>query len=186
MNKYKDLTSKGRNEYLKALENIGWFNFSNLSKDIINKRLKEIEENDKFVFCLYDLSFDAEGFEDVGSYKSLLEEIMKIIQMKDYKINVGKSKKGNNINIKIETKNNVYDYFVDLDETDDWVDWTVIDYYINNLVAGENIYKKFLPIPPEDQTMQFIFIDEKIYEKAKKVGIIPDNQGYFIERKLKI
>jgi DNA polymerase III delta prime subunit len=80
MDKYKDLTSKGKNEYLKALESIGWFDFSILSKDTIAKRLKKIEENERFVFCLYDLSFDAEGFEDANSYKSLLEEIMKIIR----------------------------------------------------------------------------------------------------------
>jgi hypothetical protein len=180
MDKYKNLTSKGKNEYLKALENIGWFDFSNISKDMINKRLKKIKENERFVFCLYDLSFDAEGFEDAESYKSLLKEIIKIIGLNDYKINVRKSNK-NNINIKIETKNNTYDYFVRLDETEDWIDWTVIDYYINNLLAGENIDKKFLPIPPEDQTVQFIFINEKVYEKAKKVGIIPESQGYFME-----
>jgi hypothetical protein len=65
-------------------------------------------------------------------------------------------------------ENNVYDYFVNFDKTDDWIGWTVIDYYINNLLAGENIDKKFLSISPEDQTVQFIFIDAKIYEKAKK------------------
>jgi hypothetical protein len=184
MDKYKDLTSKGKNEYLKALGNIGWFDLSNVSKKIINKRLEKIKENERFVFCLYDLIFDAEGFEDTGSYKSLLEEIIKITGLEDYKINVEKNDKENNINIKIETRNNVYDYFVNLDETEDWIDWTVIDYYINNLLARENIDKKFLPIPPEDQTVQFIFIDEKIYQKAKKFGIIPENQGYFIEDKI--
>ncbi|MDR1316043.1 MAG: YjaG family protein [Spirochaetales bacterium] len=182
MDKYKDLTSKGKNEYLKALESIGWFDFSILSKDTINERLKKIEENERFVFCLYDLSFDAEGFEDAGSYKSLLEEIMKIVKLKDYKINVENANRENNINIKIETKNNEYDYLINLDENDDWIDEAVIDYYINNLLAGENIDKKFLPIPPEDQTVQFIFIEEKIYEEARKFGIIPECQGYFIEK----
>jgi hypothetical protein len=90
----------------------------------------------------------------------------------------------NNLNIEIKTKNNVYDYCVDLDETEDWIDLTLIDYCINNLLTEENIDNKFLPIPPEDQTVQFIFIDEKIYEKAKKVGILPEKQGYFIEDKI--
>jgi hypothetical protein len=71
-----------------------------------------------------------------------------------------------------------------LDETKGWIDRVVVDYYINNLLAGENIYKQFLPIPPEDQTVQFILIDEKIYEKAKKFGTIPEKPGYFIEDKL--
>jgi hypothetical protein len=181
MDKYKDLTSKGKNEYLNTLENIGWFDFSNAQKDIINKRLEKIKENERFVFCLYDLSFDAEGFEDSDSYKSLLEEMIKIIELKNYKLNVKKDNKKNNINITIETKNSTYDYFVDLDETEDWIDWTVIDYYMNNLLTKESIDKKFLPIPPEDQTVQFIYINEKIYKKAKKIGIIPENEGYFIE-----
>jgi phenylacetate-coenzyme A ligase PaaK-like adenylate-forming protein len=114
-----------------------------------------------------------------------MEEIIKIIQLKDYKLNVEKNNKKNNININIETKNNVYDYFVDMDETENWIDWTVIDYYINKLLTKENIDKKFLPIPPEGQRVQFIFIDEVIYEKAKKIGIIPENQGYFIEKNRK-
>lgn len=184
MDKYKNLTSKGKDEYLKVLENIGWFNFSSVSKDIINERIKKIEENERFVYCLYDLSFDAEGFEDADSYKSLLEEMIKIIGLKDYKINVKKNSKKNAINIEIETKNNLYVHFVDLDETGDWIDWAVIDYYINSLLVGENIDKQFLPIPPEDQTVQFVFIDEKIYERAKKIGIIPENQGYFLEDKI--
>jgi hypothetical protein len=108
--------------------------------------------------------------------------MIKIIELKNYKLNVKKDNKKNNINITIETKNNTYDYFVDLDETEDWIDWTVIDYYMNNLLTKENIDKKFLPIPPENQTVQFIYINEKIYKKAKKIGIIPENEGYFIEK----
>jgi hypothetical protein len=101
-------------------------------------------------------------------------------------LTVEKNSKENNINIEIETKNDAYEFFVDLDETEGWIDWTVIDYYINNLLEEENASKKFLPIPPEDQTVQFILIDEKIYEKAKKIGIIPERQGYFIENKINI
>jgi hypothetical protein len=35
MDKYVELTSKGKNEYLKVLENTGWFDFSGNTKDEI-------------------------------------------------------------------------------------------------------------------------------------------------------
>ena len=180
MDKYKELTSKGKDEYLKALEKIGWFEFSNNSKEVIQKKLNEIAENERFVFCLYDLSFDAEGFEDDYSYKSLLNEIFKIIGLKDYKINVEYNKE-NNLQIAIETKTNVYEYCVDLNETGDWVDESLIDGYIRNILVEEKTNKGLFPIPPEDQTAVFIYISESIYNSAVENGIIPSELGYFME-----
>ena len=87
-------------------------------------------------------------------------------------MNVEYSKKTDNINIKIETKNNIYKYCVNLNETEDWIDNDIIDEYINNLLNGEKVNKKFLPIPSEDQTVQFIYIAEDIYKKAIDAGII--------------
>jgi hypothetical protein len=180
MDKYSNLTAKGKDSYFKALEDIDWFNFSNVSKETISKRLEKIKENERFVFCLYDLSFDAEGFEDNNSYKSLLEEIIKITGLKNYKVDVKYIGEINSIKIKIKTKNNEYEYCINLNETEDWIDSDVIDEYINNLLVGEGMDRIFLPIPPEDQTVQFIYIKEDIYERAIEAGIIPEEQGYFI------
>jgi hypothetical protein len=179
--KYQELTSRGKNEYLQALENIGWFNFSNNHKEEIKNRLNKTKENIYFASCLYDLCFDAEDFEDDEDYKYLLERIIKIMHIKEFKLDVEYLKDNNNVKIEIEIKNNVYKYYVNFDEEAGWIG--VIDEYINKkILVEENINKKFLPIPSYDETIKFIYMTNEIYEKAIEIGIIPEEKKYFIKQ----
>jgi hypothetical protein len=179
MDKYVELTSKGKNEYLKVLENIGWFNFSSNTKDEINNRLNESEKTEDFMFCLYDLWFDTEGFEDSDDYRFLLEQIMEIIKLTEYKLNVEYIKQNDLVKIKMETKNSIYTHYANLIEDSSRIEDNVINEFINNkLLVGENTGKKFIQLPSSDQTIQFVYMPGNIFQKAIENGIIPE-EDYF-------
>jgi hypothetical protein len=184
MDKYKNLTSKGKVAYLEALKNIGWFDFSNNTKEEIGDRidheLNKSKENADFMFCLYDLWFDREGFEEDDDYKFLLEEIIEIIKL-NCKLTVEYSKFENNIKIQIKTENNVYTYYVNnFRYVSGWIDEKIIEVYINyDLLYGEKTNKIFIELPSSDQTVQFVYMPEEIYKKAIEVGIIPEDKDYF-------
>jgi hypothetical protein len=179
MDKYKALTSQGKEAYMNALTAIGWFDFAKTSKEEIAKRLNEETNINELCCCLWELWFDAEGFEDDEPYNSLLSEILGIIGMKNIELNVVYEKSNNSVRIELKTQSNNYHYSIPMES--DWVDEELIDEWLNNeVLAGEKIESRFFALPPTDQTVQFIFVPPMIYDKAIKTGIIPDFEGYFI------
>jgi hypothetical protein len=179
LDKYKELTTKGKDVYLQALEGISWFSFSKNNKAEIEKRLNETKESINFVFCLYDLWFDTEGFEKPDEYEDLLKQIIEIMNISDCKLDV-KSLKDNRVKIEIKTKSNIFKYFVNLNKYAGWFDGNVIDKYINNKVlVVEKTNKRFFLLPCCDQRVQLVYMPIDIYEKAIKIGIIPE-EDYFM------
>jgi hypothetical protein len=192
MDKYKELTSKGKIEYIKALESIGWFDFSNNTKHVIQERINNVKENIEFMFCLYDLLVYTVSYEEEESYRDLLEQIIKIIKLHGCKLKVKYLvKKGDFemgideigiMEMEIVVKNNVYKYSVNLSEIAGWFDENIIDEYINNnLFVGEKINKKIIPLPYSEQTDPYVFMPYDIFEKAINIGIIPENENYFMK-----
>ena len=116
--------------------------------EIIKTIEDDLESNYSFL-ALEDLSFDTEGFDTAESYKNLLKELIKITEIENQikKINVVKKK--NLINIKILTnKGEELKYNVDIDENQDWIDFTFIEQFINaQLLPMMNNNKKFIALP---------------------------------------
>ncbi|QQO07630.1 hypothetical protein [Breznakiella homolactica] len=182
MDKYNDLIVKGRKAYLEAMETIGWLKYSGPSKTETEKRLSEITEPEYFVYALCDLSFDPEGFEDKEAYESLLNEILYIVQLRDTSLSVSQNDTDGIISIEIKTGKNTYPYSVLLEDFDDWVDGDIIDKYFNEeILPGEDEERRLLPLSPSDQKACFVFMPEKLYEKAIEMGIIPGEGDYFMK-----
>lgn len=183
LNKYNSLTTQGVEAYLQALTDISWFVYKTNNKEEILERLENEENNNDFVFCLYNLWFDAEGFEDDERYDRLLDEIVKIINLKNFSKKVDYNKKDNSVTILIKTEKTTYNYKINLDEFGDWIDEDFINIFINEQVLkGENMDNKFLPLPSSDQTVQFVFVPESMYNEAVDKGIIPENLNYFTKK----
>ena len=183
LNKYNSLTIQGVEAYLQALTDINWFVYKTNNKEEILERLENEENNNDFVFCLYNLWFDAEGFEDGEPYDRLLDEIVKIINLKNFSKKVDYNKKDNSVTILIKTEKTTYNYNIDLDEFGDWIDEDFINMFINEqLLKGENIINRFLPLPSSDQTVQFVFVPESLYNDAVDKGVIPEDLNYFTKK----
>lgn len=181
MDKYISLTTQGIDAYLQALTDINWFDFKQNDKQEIFERLTKQGDNKNFVFCLYKLWFDSEGFEDDEPYRSLLDEILEIIGLKTLSKNVNYDTDNNLVNISLTTEKSSYDYKINLDDFGDWIDENFINVFINEQVLdGENIDNRFLALPMSDQTVQFVFIPQSTYDKAVGKGIIPEELNYFM------
>ena len=83
LDKYTSLTTQGVEAYLKALTKINWFDYKTNDKNEIIERLENQSNNKDFIFCIYNLWFDAEGFEDDESYDNLLDEILEVIGLEN-------------------------------------------------------------------------------------------------------
>jgi len=183
IDEYKVLTSKGKSEYIKVLKKFIWFvEKSEVKKLEIIKTIEDDLESNYSFLALEDLSFDTEGFDTAESYKNLLKELIKITEIENQikKINVVKKK--NLINIKILTnKGEELKYNVDIDENQDWIDFTFIEQFINaQLLPMMNNNKKFIALPAIDQIASIIFLSENDFEHAKRIGLIPSDD-IFVE-----
>ena len=78
MTMYELLTAEGKDAYLQALDEVEWFSFDQNSREEISKRLEAKEDPKDYVTVLFNLWFDAEGFEDDLAYNNLLGEILKV------------------------------------------------------------------------------------------------------------
>lgn len=181
MDKYISLTTQGVDAYLQALTDINWFDIKQNNKAEIFNRLTKQDNHKNFVFCLYNLWFDSEGFEDDKSYSSLLDEILEIIGLTTLSKTVIYNTDSNSVNISLTTEKSTYSYKIDLDEFGDWIDEDFINTFINKQVlGGENIDNSFLVLPMSDQTVQFVFVPQSTYDKAVDKGIIPEHLNYFM------
>ncbi len=182
LDKYTSLTTQGVEAYLKALTNINWFDYKTNDKNEIIERLKNQSNNNNLVFCIYNLWFDAEGFEDDESYDNLLDEILEIIGLENSSKKVNYNENDNSVSISITIEKRTYNYKIDLDEFGDWIDEDFINIFINEqLLKGENIINRFLPLPSSDQTVQFVFVPESMYNDAVDKGVIPEDLNYFMK-----
>ena len=182
LDKYTSLTTQGVEAYLKALTNINWFDYKTNDKNEIIERLKNQSNNNNLVFCIYNLWFDAEGFEDDESYDNLLDEILEIIGLENSSKKVNYNENDNSVSISITIEKRTYNYKIDLDEFGEWIDEDFINIFINEqLLKGENIINRFLPLPSSDQTVQFVFVPESMYNDAVDKGVIPEDLNYFMK-----
>jgi len=178
MDKYNKLVSKGQEAYLNALNEIGWFEISNNSKEEIEKRLSKTNKPTNYLFSLYDLGFDGEGFENPDVYEYLLNEIWGIVGLDIVKMSVFYARASNSIEIEVQTKLSSYTRSIELNS--DWIEDNFIEEFVNNqILAGENINKKFFELPTDDQCSQYIFVTQSVYDKAIELGVIPDDLGFF-------
>lgn len=179
MDKYKELTGKGVAGYLSALEEVSWFRYSKIARAEVEERLFKTEDPADYVLCLYDLWFDAEGFEDDESYSWLLERIQLVTGL-DFKLNVTYQQETNSVEITINGAGGDYHYAVAMES--DWIDESFIEELINNRVLpGEGVASQFIALPPTDQTVQFVYIPSAAYDNAIAKGIIPSDMGYFMD-----
>lgn len=178
--KYYLLTEQGKEAYLGALESIGWFDLQNNNKKEIEDRIEDFEDPITYAFVLYHLWFDAEGFDEDTSYASLLDELIEVSGLEVSEKNVRYNEENQSVEITLTTPKASYSYIVNLEEFGDWVDEDFIDSFMNEeVLEGEGIRSRFFPIPPSDQTMQFVFVPEELFVKAIEHGIIPGSMDYF-------
>ena len=68
MDKYTKLTKAGKDAYLRALTEIGWFENSPTQKTALEKHLKGIDDSRYYLYCLANLGVDTEVSELVDDY----------------------------------------------------------------------------------------------------------------------
>lgn len=182
MDKYKELTGKGKDEYLKVLEQIGWFKFPHNKKEEIAAKLDNQEKPDDFVLALSALSFDASLLEDEMQYESLMQDVINVSEISIKNKRIDYLATSDTFKFNIKTEDNTYQYHLRMDDYGDWLeDDNLLNAYVNKRVLrGEKVEGRFLPIPSTcDKKMQFVFITKKIYKKAVDTGIIPGDLTYF-------
>ncbi|WP_027388275.1 hypothetical protein [Chryseobacterium gregarium] len=75
--------------------------------------------------------------------------------------------KDNSVHISVTVEKTKYDDKIDSDEFGDWIDEDFINIFINEQVLkGEDLNNRFLPLPSCDQTVQFVFVPENKYNEA--------------------
>lgn len=177
---YRILTGKGKTEYIKVLKSFSWFSQKEASqqKEIIRNIEKDTEVKYAFL-TLGDMSFDTEGLESAESYQNILNEFIKVAGVQQQIRNIQVSEQNNLINITILTTNNdELHYTVDINKNQDWID-SDFDQFINNqLLPKTNTDKKFFGLPAVDQVANLIFISQKDFDTAKKIGLIPTDDVF--------
>ena len=185
MDKYKELTTAGREAYLNALDKIDWFKTSKSSREEVKQKIEEAHCLDWLLFSIEDVAFDAEGFEDYSSYESVIKDFLNVAGI-DAELTVEQIEEPYGAKIGIKTLSNTYSYSVNIEELGDWMDLEMIDTFINNQVlAGENIEARFWELPPIDQGYRCVFAPPSIYQTAIAKGVIPEgDEGCFIMQEL--
>jgi len=181
MDKYNQLIEQGAEAYLNALDEAGWFKDTE-AKDKIRKKLIKEKDPKYYALVLADVAVDAEGFEDEASYQGLLKEFIKVIGVTDWEHTVRYKNDNTIIHITIKTPKSTYTYDIDPEETFGWLDATFAEDFINDeVLEGEGIESRFFDIPAADQSALYVYVPEKVHNKALKKGIIPDEPEYFLD-----
>jgi len=181
MDNYLKLIMQGKKAFADAALSIGWFEYSSLTYETVLERLTEMDDKIFSVFSLSEMEFDSEGFESAGAYQSVVAELLRLTEhMKDAEIACEFDDETESIKISIQGERGRYIYFTD--ENDDWFDGKVIDSFLNETVLpGEGLELRFFVLPPCDQMAYVVFVPRPMYEEAVSRGLIPAEEGYFLE-----
>jgi hypothetical protein len=182
VDQYRTLVSKGKNEYLSVLKSFNWFEQKEEEnkQKIIYSIEKELDENYLFL-ALKDLHFDTEGFESADSYKWLTSQLIGIAGLQNEFNSIDIVEQDNVIRITIHTnKNKEFSYFIDLNIHEDWLDEKFIQHFFNEVLLPELTRdKRFHQLPVTDQSMDLFFINQKEFDQARLLGLIPNEDVFF-------
>ncbi|MES2487138.1 MAG: hypothetical protein V4581_14470 [Bacteroidota bacterium] len=181
MSKYQELAAQGKDAYMAALTEIGWFDLPQNNKEQIAELLSGYEDNEHFVLGLSHLSFDAEGFESADEYKKVLHDmaILAGITLTSTHLDFSFFEEADTLNGEVTTATG--NYWFELENLIGWFDPEIVDFMNESVLAGENIEARIFDLPSVDQCVQFVFVPREMYDKAIDNGIIPEDAGYFVE-----
>ncbi|MFN8283943.1 MAG: hypothetical protein U0U67_12055 [Chitinophagales bacterium] len=174
--KYEQLIQKDKTVYLEKLEEVNWFKYAD--REEIISAINETENNLMLVYVLEEFVFNEDNFDHAKSYEQFLYTFLKEFQI-DYKT-INASQDDNLITIAIETKKNNFEYIVDLDQTEEYFDFDLIEYFFNKeFLVKENIIERFYFLPDIDENISLYFTHPTIQHRAAKEGLIPTNKEFF-------
>jgi hypothetical protein len=176
---YRELTARGKDAYLDAMEAVSWFEHTRTPRAEIEERLSATAPED-FLFGLYELWFDPEGIEEAEDCADLLQRIAAIAGFEEAGIAVVYENATRTFDIDLTIGANVYRHAIPFNEIGGWIEEKLIGGFINEQVLPrEGLASRFFELPPCDQTTQFVFLPPTVHDRAVEKGIIPGDAGYF-------
>ena len=180
MSEYRELVARGKDAYIAALTEIGWFTLPQNNKEQIMDRLSGYEDNEHFVLSLSDLTFDAEGFESADEYKQVLHDMAGLagVTLTSTHLDFSFFEEADTLNGEVTTANG--NYWFELENLMGWFDPEIVDFMNESVLSGEDIEGRIFDLPSVDQFVQFVFVPREMYDNAIENGLIPEDAGYFV------
>lgn len=176
--KYEEIIQLGKEHYKQKLVDLNWYKFAD--KNEIEQAINETEDNILLALSLAEFVFDGDGFSEHTHYNAWFHELFRIFSIAVESIETEQDE--NLITIHIKTTNNAYEYIVDTDQTEDWFDEDLIDFFINKqFLQKENILERFFILPPVDENIAIYYTHPTTQHKAKTEGLIPPHYNYFFD-----
>lgn len=182
MDKYAALTAQGKDAYLKALDETGWFGLPQNDRAKMEEHLSGISDSDYYFYILAHITEDAEDFDNGDAYREFFTKIAAISGINvvssefEYEmIGFGEDE----LTGTVVTASGTYKCLQE--ELMGWLDMDFVNYFINQeVLPGENTEGRFFLLPAADQMAQYTFVPQGLYDKAIEAGILPDDPEYFM------
>ncbi len=157
-------------EIIETLEGIGWFrSVESIKKKEITGKLLESTNLTNFLYNLTICSFDTECIVENGDYVSIVKYLAENSSGKFNPTEITDEIDFENTNTaKIKFKHNEREYFITVQNQDDWFQPEVLD-LVNQAVLDSGSEEQFMTLPIQDQCANLVFVPAETYEMAKKL-----------------
>ncbi|GAA3511722.1 hypothetical protein GCM10022393_26800 [Aquimarina addita] len=157
-----------KKQYLKSLEEIGWFDYPQNDRDQIINKINKSENN--YHLDLHHFSFFIDDFRSIEDYKSFMKELKEIGGIAFQSAEIRTNEDENSISLKVHMGKKEFEMNFDLDE------FTIIpqiEENFNDLFANFEIDSRLFWLPLESEIFFYALIPFELYKKATIKDMIP-------------
>ncbi|UUC45979.1 hypothetical protein [Flavobacterium cerinum] len=172
MSKYNMLEAQGKQAYLAALDEIGWFDLPQNDRSKIEAKINE--SNGDFYLSLHHLTFLAEDFETEDGFKDLIATFQTITGIRFQSVDFDFNEDKMELKIIAKTDTQTITTWVDMSE----YPVSEVEGILNEIINEIGMETHFVWLPLESEILFYVFVPHELYMKAVKKGIIPQDDYY--------
>jgi hypothetical protein len=157
--KYKELFEKGADTYIETLINIDWFDNPHIDKSEMMNKIKSCGYAPYFSTCLWQSILEVNCAYGEPFFEAFMNMICQFIPKSSYSF----IKENDKLYIILTIDKNIYKTKIDMGDfefLDGDDDNCILNYFINKMGL-------------------YIFVKPETYQKALKIGVIPEFMGYY-------
>jgi hypothetical protein len=171
MDIYKATFEKGTENYIAALDKIGWFENPYINASAMKNEIMECTFLPYLATKLIQTSYVIE-FEGADQVAHILDALQTVLKDLTYEIT--------ETAILLKLHNHSAHIEIDFDEFDPGEgEDSFVAMVINPFLREAQVTYQFYELPPDDEAAGLIFVTPEHYKKAIEIGLIPDFMGYF-------
>ncbi|RZJ70744.1 hypothetical protein [Flavobacterium sp.] len=170
--KYDRLQALGKQAYLDALDEIGWFDFPQNNRAQIEAKINESDSD--LYLSLHHLHLFAEDFESDEGFVDVIEKFQAIAGINFQSVDFDFDEAEMEFKITAAVDGKTITTWIDRSE----YPVSEIEQTLNHLLDNSGSETHFVWLPLESELLFYVFVPHELYMKAVKKGVIPQDDQY--------